>query len=494
MSRLAILMVPLAAAACTLTTLDHVDCRTDDDCMLAIGPDHLCSADGLCRDLSGGPGECDGELQVRILAARTGPLGPVGEPYFKGEHDLLRETNEQGGIRGCPITFEYVDYAYDTTIARQAYDQWRSEPTWGDVVTLFGFGTNDTLDLSPELADQEIVVISASYSGDVASPAPVDLDIEVAGVSSNFEPIVESVPKVSPGYPYNFFAGTDYSTGGRVAMEFAVKEGAAKVALFACSNAYCQSPLAAIKTFLADGLGPELGRDLVVELDADRDEIEAAVRQFFAEELAQRDADPGYVVPDWVWVGNTTTTAAHIGRAIGLVREETGLDIRVIANNWGFEESLFEACEGGCVDYFHGIMPFAAYGSNVPGMAELQAIHDKWREIDATAAEPETDDAGAPRSHRNVRYVQGYVSVLLWRKAMERLVDYHKSLDGPSLKRVLESFESENMLGLVPPLSFTPTDHRPQATEKIYRVGPSGELVNVPPDASVFLRDEWLGW
>lgn len=462
--------------------------------MAAIGEDHLCSADGLCRDLSEGPGECDGEIEVRILAARTGPLGPVGEPYFKGEHDLMREINEQGGIRGCPIQFEFVDYAYDTTIARQAYDTWRAAPTWSDVVTVFGFGTADTLDLSPELADQQIVVISASYSGDVASPAPVDLDIEVAGVSSNFEAINESVPKVSPGYPYNFFAGTDYSTGGRVAMEFAVKQGAAKVALFACSNAYCQSPLAAIKTFLAEGLGPQLGRDLVIELDADRDAIEATVRGFFAEELAQREADPTYVVADWVWVGNTTTTAAQIGRAVGLVRDETGLDIRVITNNWGFEESVFSACEGGCVDYFHGIMPFAAYGSNVPGMAELEAIHDKWRELDAMGPEAELDADGAPRSHRNVRYVQGYVSVMLWRKAMERLVDYHKSLEGPSLKRVLESFEAENMLGLVPPLSFSATDHRPQATEKIYRVGPGGELVNVPPDASVFLKDEWLGW
>ena len=482
---------------CSLTMLDYTECTQDVQCQSTLGEAFLCSGDGFCRELPDQPGECEGEIQVRLLGARSGPLADVGEPYFKGEFDLIRQINEEGGVRGCPIAAQFEDYAYDPTQAYAAYEAWAAAPEWDDVVTVFGFGTRDTLDLSPELAQQGVVVISASYSGDVASPTAIELGIDVPGVSDNFEAITESVPKVSPGYPFNFFAGTDYSTGARVAMEFANKEGARKVAFFACSNAYCQSPLAAIKTYAQDDLGLALGRDLVVELDWTREEVEDAVRTFFEEELAHAKLDSEYVVPDWVWVGNNTTTAGQIGRTIGLVREQSGLDIRVISNNWGFDENIDAACEGGCVGFFHGIMPFAAYGDNVPGMQRLEEVHDRWRAADANGwmgAAPEVDAQGNALAHRNVRYVQGYVSVLLWQTAMERLIDYRKAITGRELKNVLETFDNVNMLGLTPPLSFSPDDHRPQSTEKIYHVAEDGSLENIPPDAAVFLRDEWLGW
>lgn len=486
-----------AAPGCSLTTLDFLECRSDADCSVSVGADYLCSADGFCRTFPDAPRRCEGVIQIRMLAELSGPLADVGLPYFKGELDLIREINAQGGIRGCAIEVQAVDYAYDATTAREAYDQWVAAPGWSEVITVFGFGTPDTVDLSPELAQQQIVNISASYSGEIASPGALDIGVNVPAVSDNFQPISLSVPKVSPGYPYNFFAGTDYSTGGRVAMEFANKEGARKVAFFACDNDYCQGPLAAIKTHASAGLGLELGRELFVDLEWSRAEVETAVLEFFAQEVAQRDADPDYVVPDWIWVGNTTTTAAHIGAAVGLVREQMDLDVQVIVNNWGFDETVFSRCGGDCVDYFHGIMPFAAYGDDVPGMDALMATHDKWRDLDAAgwnSNPPDVDANGDPRRFENVRYVQGYVSVLLWQRAMEKLIDFEKPRDGKGLREVLESFEVLNTGGLTPPLSFSRADHRPQSTEKIYRVGEDGSLVNVPPDAAVPLQDEWLGW
>ncbi len=486
-----------SAPGCSLTALDVLPCRSDADCSVSLGDGHLCSADGFCRTLPEEPGRCEGVIEVRLFAELTGPLAGVGIPYFKGEIDLLREINDEGGIRGCPVVVHAADYAYDRSMAQEVYDRWVTEPGWNDVVTVFGFGTPDTEDLSPALAAQNIVNISASYSGEIASPGAVDLRVNVPAIDADFEEIEQNVSKQSPGYPFNFFAGTDYSTGGRVAMEFANKEGAEKVAFFACDNAYCQGPLAAIKTYAVGELGLDLGRELNVDLGWSADETEQAVMTFFEEEIAQRDADPSYAIPDWVWVGNTTASAAAIGAAIGRVRDELGLDVQVIVNNWGFDENTFAQCKGGCVDYFYGIMPFAAYGANVPGMSRLEQIHDKWRELDAAGFDgnpAEVDSSGDALAYENVRYVQGYVSVLLWREAMERVVDYQKTVDGASLRDVLESFDALNTGGLTETLSFSRDDHRPQSTEKIYHVDEDGRLVNDPPDSSVFPEPEWLGW
>ncbi|MEM6996142.1 MAG: ABC transporter substrate-binding protein, partial [Myxococcota bacterium] len=433
-----------AAGGCSLTTLDVLQCRTDADCEVALDGDHLCSQDGYCRALPDEPGRCSGVIEVRVFAELSGPLRNVGIPYFKGEIDLLREINDEGGIRGCPIVVKAADYGYDEDRAIEVYDAWVAEPTWPDVITVFGFGTPDTKEISEDFPEQGIVGISASYSGELATPRPVSLGVKVPSVNVDFEIVRSNAAKTSTGFPNNYFAGTDYSTGGRAAMEFINQQGAEKVAFIACDNDFCQDPMAAIKTYALDELELGLGRELTVEFVWTTPEVEDAVLGFFAEEMAQKEADPNYVIPDWVWVANATSSAAEIGAAIGRVREEMGLDVKVIANNWGFDENVFALCRGGCVDYFYGIMPFAAYGDSVPGMDKLMEIHDKWRAIDAAGYEsnpPEVDGNGDPLTYENVRYVQGYVSVLMWRAAMERVVDQQKSGDAntqPALRRPVE--------------------------------------------------------
>jgi len=485
----------LLIGGCSLRVVDYSACRSDEECKV-FDNDFFCSADGFCTELREGEGLCEGAIEVRMLASLSGPVD--GRDVFKGQLDFVRELNDQGGIRGCPIQFKYADYGYDTTAARNLYETWKAEPSWDDVAAFFGFGTPDGIELGPELTQEQKVLLSAgSYAAVFTTPTALDLGIDVPSINQAFEPFEVTVPKSSPGYPFSFFAGTDYSTGGRAGMAFVNRQAGRKVAFFGCTNAFCQGPLAAIKTYARDELGLELGRDLVIELTDDATTIDAKVLAFFEEERAYQADHPEYVLPDWIWIANDFSTGSLIGSAVGKVRETQGLDVRCIANVTVFHEDFVRFCQGRCIDYFYAMTPFASYGENVPGMADVMRIHDKWRTVDAAGWNdnpPEVDEAGDPLTYRNVRYVQGYAAMLLWTQAMERLIDVGKEISGRELRNVLESFDNVNMLGITQPLSFTAADHRPQMTERFYAFRADGVPVLIPPEQSVFALDEWLGW
>ena len=483
------------AGGCSLTTLDFVGCRSDADCAVSVGEDHLCSADGYCRSQPELPGRCSGDLEVRLLAELSGPNADVGLPFFKGQLDLIRQINEEGGVRGCPILVRAVDAKSDDDAARDALTAWMGEPTWELVSTVFVFGTEESLLLSPDLAAEEVLLMSGSAAGALASPGARELDIEVPSVNDSFEERERDESKTTAGHPYAFFAGADESTVGRAAIDLANKEGARKVAFAVCDGDACERPLAAVRTHAAAELGLDLGRDLAIDPDASAAEIEQAVMAFYEQELQQQSSDDEYDVPDWLWIGLPSIPAARVAVAVGRVRDDLGLDVQVVTAS--ADERFAERCGGGCQDHVWAVAPFAAYGNDVPGMARVEDLHDRWRVRDAEGwngnpAEVDGDDD--PLKHDNIHYVRGHVSVLLWQRALERVIDFEKAVEGKSIKDVLENVSSYELGGLTPPVSYSRTDHRPNSTVRVYRIDEDGELSYDAPDPSVALEEDWIGW
>lgn len=439
----------------------------------------------------GGTTDCTGTLRVRILADLTGATAEVSVPYYKAEMDYLRELNEKGGIRGCKIEIDDKDYAYDVNKAQQIYDAWKAAPEWPEVSAIFGFGSGDTLKLAPLVKEDKKPLISASYIGSLASPVPVDVQVKVPEVGPTFEETLFPAQLKSDGYPYNFFAGTDYSTGARIAMFHVKQQGAKRVAMFHCTAAYCTGPIPAARTY-AKSLGLNLGRDLVVELTEDQATYKTKVLQYFQQELDQKKKDPSYTPVDWVWMGNTTKTTAYLGIALAEANQALGLNVKMIVNTWGFDETLFKYCGAACVENVLGIMPFVAYNDTTRGaseMAKVIELHDKWRKREA-----DMGIAPADASHRNVRYVQGYVSAQLFQMGVERVLTAGKPVTGENLKEALETLKSVDMGGLCDRLTFTAVDHRPQSTEAVYKISAAGTLENIPPDRTISTESSWLGW
>ena len=153
---------------------------------------------------------------------------------------------------------------------------------------------------------------------------------------------------------------------------------------------------------------------------------------------------------------------------------------RLIANLYGFDERCGIDCAGNA----YVVMSFAAFGENTRlGMAEVVRIHDKWRKT----------DGHDPGRFRNVRYVQGFVSFLMFQKGVENLINQGKEITGRNLKEAMESFDNLDVGGLTAPISFSPEDHRPTDRTRIYSVNEFGRF-RFETEVKVTLQPDWLGW
>lgn len=273
---------------------------------------------------------------------------------------------------------------------------------------------------------------------------------------------------------------------------------------------FCTGPLPAARTY-AKSLNLGIGRDLALELAGDDANYRAKVQSYFEAEQQRAASIPGYEMVDWLWAGNSTRTVILLAKELAAVKadlEGNGKPpipkVQIIVNNYGFDERVFANCGAPCTEVIHGLMPFTAYGDVTRGsteMANVTTLHDKWRarEVAAAIADAGSSDAGdggaiVAANYRNVRYVQGYVAAMMYRVAAERAIASGKQITGETIKESLETFRRMDTGGLSDRLTFTATDHRPQANESIYKFDKDGVLVYEPPDRNVVLEQTWLGW
>jgi hypothetical protein len=207
------------------------------------------------------------------------------------------------------------------------------------------------------------------------------------------------------------------------------------------------------------------------------------VLRFFHDELRHRAAHPDYAIADWIWFGNTSPNAASLGRALRKVRDQLGLEVRVIGNNWSVDESLYGRCGDACVG-FHVVQPFALFGDfTASGTAGLVADHARYRAL----------DGDPPVAYRTVQYVYGRVAVATWKLAVERLLDQHRPVTGPNLRETLEAFRNVDIEGFAT-IGYTATDHRPQSGARITRLGAHGRMETIGQPLALSLQSGWLGW
>lgn len=452
---------------------------------------------------------CQGKILIRGLADFTGPT----KAYIDGLHgqlDHLREINENGGILGCPIEVEVVDFQYVAANAIQAYDSWKARSDWPEVVALFGWGTPDGLAIGPKQKEDKRPIITAAYLGRFAAPDPVSRQVNIPVVNDSFEENTVVYNFTSDGFPYTYFPATDYSTSARIAMLHAKLIGAKRVGYVRCSDEFCRETALAAQEY-AKRQGLELGRELIRELSpltptgqpvptGTQQSYEDGIVEYFQQEKAHAEeealAGRTYQPVDCIFALNLSIHTIWLANGLKRVKDEVGYDVRLIANKQGFDEAVFQCAN--CVDRVHGILPVPAYGDlSVPEMGRIVALHDKWRKIDHEAELADGgvgSDGGEPlmKSYATGRYVQGYVNMLTFRIAVEKVIRAGKPVTGETLKEALDSFSGVDTGGLTKSLTFTPRDHRPQSTERFYKVS-DGRFV-LEAERSIVLEDGWLGW
>jgi branched-chain amino acid transport system substrate-binding protein len=390
--------------------------------------------------------------------AKTGPTSDNGAEYYQGISDALREANDKGGIQGYLIEEEFFAHAYNIPAAQAKYNEWKADPSWQDVLMFFSWGTPDSEAFAADSQVEGKPFISGSYATTLATPMPQTRMVTMPdGTEKTFN---------ASGAPFNFFAGTDYSTQIRIAMRFVQNKGGHKVAFAYCTGStFCTEPIPAGKTF-AKEINLAIGPDFNPELADNAQVIDDKMKAYAA-------ANPDV---DWFWVGNSTSTTIPTIQAV----KKYLPNAKVIANLYGFDERCGTQCSGNA----YVVMSFAAFGdTRYPGMSEVVRVHEKWRKAD-------NEDINL---YKNVRYVQGFVSFLMLEKAIEQLEQQKKEITGRNVKDALETFRQKDVGGLTAPLTFTPTDHRPTNVTRIYSMNEFGRFA-FETETKVELKADWLGW
>lgn len=456
---------------------------------------------------------CSGTLSFRLFGDDTSPVKLVAQPATGALFDFIDSVNATGGIRGCQVEAQYADTAYDPAKAVEAYNGWKAQASWSNVSTLIGIGSDMMRPVATLAAADEKLVLLGGFNGDLASPVPVQQAVSVPFVNDSFTETSQDLQKTSNGYPYVFFPGTDYSTAARVAMAFVAQQSGKRVGFFHCEESYtfCIDPVYAASSYLKETGSVALGRRLMVSMTLQPTDISTVLVpqliNYFAKEVKRSQDDPTYAPVDWVWLGNTGASVYMMGGAIraalGYVNAGGPLldggatsiapntyAVKVIANNFAIDENLDTLSQGYSRGFWYGVQPISLYGDMLaPGMSDLLTVHDTYR---AGSAYP---PGGTASTYQVVHYVYGYTFAILWKKAVEAVLDERKPVTGRNLKEAMEKLDRLDLGSITADrLTFTPTDHRPQGAEYIYHLDSTGKLVRVTAPLSLPMKDSWKGW
>ena len=295
------------------------------------------------------------------------------------------------------------------------------------VVAIQGWGTGDTEALVSTVAKDQIPFYSASYSAHLTDPSKA---------------------------PYNFFISADYSTQLRSGLDFLKsgwkEERAPRLAFIYPDHPYGISPIAAGKEY-AQQIGYELVGDENVSLNA-----MDATTQLLA--LQKRN-------PDFIWIGGTTPSTAVIMKDA----QKLKMKARFLVNIWGSGEDIFTLA-GDAANGHYGLQTGVRYGQDVPGMKIIMEITN-----------------GRPQM---THYIRGFASMLTMAEAM-RIAAEKGEITGPAIMEASRTLRDYDAMGLVPPVSFFPDDHRPNMAVNIFLMD-NGQL-NFLSTQTIERKAEWLG-
>ncbi|MBA1148719.1 ABC transporter substrate-binding protein [Ectothiorhodospiraceae bacterium WFHF3C12] len=389
------------------------------------------------------------EIPVGHLAAYTGPTSAVGKIYGQGIEDAIAYINDNGGIDGRMINKDTVDYSYAAPRAIATYKRWTSGL---NPVVIQGWGTADTEALVQFVARDEIVYMSASYSGHLTDPT---------GKS----------PKTEKAAPYNFFYGPSYSDGCRAMVAWAKQDwedkgmsGTPKFVHMGDNHPYPNAPKAACQDY-AESQGFEVLNPIVYSLKPGDAKGQC---------LSLEDAGA-----DYAYLANTSGSNISLLKSCATV----GVDTQFVTNVWGFDEEAVDAA-GEAGDGIVFPVGAARWGADVPGMETIKAIS-------------RMSDSSGEKS-RALHYMRGVCSVYFMRDAMKRAAE-GDGITGPNVKAALESMEGHvpaELEGVCLPHTWTPENHRGTTKVMVYQNEYNGGDFRFNRLTTIDLprRDDWLGY
>jgi branched-chain amino acid transport system substrate-binding protein len=354
------------------------------------------------------------EIVVGILTDLTGATADVGKPYNEGMLAYIDRLNASGGIKGRRIKPLSEDYAYKVPVAEEKYKKYVTE----GAVAVQGWGTGDSEALRGKVKDDRLPFMSASYAE------------------------VLTDPKQSP---YNFVVAPTYSDQIRVALDhIAASDPTAQVAVFHHDSPFGTAPLADGEKWLKER-GYRLGFKAYPMRTGATDYI-GLIQQATAQGAK-------YVV-----VQNVSSPAAIVARDLAAQKSK----MKLVCLNWCGDE-LFVKTAGAAAEGHLLIQPFAPPGTAKPGHQTIREYCQR-KGIDLDA--------------KGLHFVQGWYTMHVMAKGIEKVLGDGKELTGPNLHVALESMPAVDTGGVIGPVKFSATSHRGSTASGIYTVS-GGKLTEV---------------
>jgi len=236
--------------------------------------------------------------------------------------------------------------------------------------------------------------------------------------------------------PYSFFASSDFTIRAMAALRYFksswAKDRPPRLSLIYPNHPYGLGPISAVREFAL-----EQGFEMTVEENVDLDASDATAQL----ERLKKEA------PDFVWIGGSANSLAVVLRDAA----KTGLKATILSDVWGAPDyppgqpdPAGSESEGAYL-----LEAVALHGQDVPGMKIIERI-----------------TGHAPKSSH---YIRGFATMLVLGEAV-RLAKDSGQITGASVKSALETLRGFDPLGLTPPVSFFPDDHRGVLAVMLYRL------------------------
>ena len=349
------------------------------------------------------------DIKVGAIINLTGPASSWGQYHAKGHQDYFRYVNEvKGGVAGLKIDLTIVDSAYKTAEA---------------VKYVKKFCTQDQMDM---------LATWSAGSGIMAKPIIQQYKIPNINYST-----YQGILKAPVDYAYLPFGS--YILDSYAVLEYikAIHKGsdAPKVGLLTYNNAYGKSIHEPSQEYAAahnvDIVDIEEFPPQAVDLNTELLRLKQKGAEYIfvqnlpsaiimALEAADRAGYKGKFFGTW-----TSTDPDFFKRGKGLIRDRMFMQ-------------------------FAGCLP----GDNSPAMKVLEDMYKRYGTVDKFDAS----------------YWEGVAIAMIMERAFEKAHAQFGKVDSQTINQALETFKDEDMGGIVPNITYTPTDHGASFKARIVQV------------------------
>lgn len=352
-------------------------------------------------------------IKVGAAINMTGPASTWGQFHAKGQQDYFRYVNDtKGGVAGRKIEMILVDTAYKVPEAVAAVRKFAVQDKVDMIAT---WGAGEGLAAKPIIQNYKIPTINYSTSWEILEPPIEYMYLPFGSYRMDCEAVLDYIHAIHKGKEPPKVGLLTYNNAYGLSIHKPSREYAAKQNI----------NLVAVEEF------PPKTVDLTTELlRLQKSGAEYIFMQMLPASIitAFRSADRIGYDPSFfgTW---TSTDPDFIKMGQGLIRNRLRIQ-------------------------FPGGLPT----DNTPGMKVLQELWKRYKTVDKFDAS----------------YWEGVAVAMIMERAMVRAGEKSKEINRESINRAMESFRQEDFGGLIPKVTYTPTDHGASFQARIVQVKEDG--------------------